>query len=117
MSGENVFNFIGKNIESGYFDHVFFAVYDLEKSILIHATNVTGLEPTSGVKHRCIILFPVSVHNLWSTRTDFSRFSLGKLNSVVIKDSNFRAGHRYADSSAFMVSIQGIATQNRGGFA
>src|SRR5215510_10341630 len=78
MRVQHTLNFRRINIETADDDHVLLALDDVEVTVFIHASDVTGIEPGASVAvlSQCIRGFyrviPVTQHHLWASNTKFT---------------------------------------------
>ena len=85
-----IFHLVWIDIESGNQDHFFLTVYNLEKSILIHHANVSGLKPVP--MHdifRFLWSLPVAAHHLRTFNANLSSFTDRKWISIIISHHYF----------------------------
>ena len=101
---------VGIDVESGDDDHVLLAILDVEESLLVHAADVSGLQPAVvgkylGSRSRPL---PVSAHDLGTADADLADFAYGQGVAVVIADFHIRGWDRQADGAVELASVQRI---------
>src|SRR5512137_858442 len=87
MLQKDGFNFNGVNILPTADDRVFFSVDNVNKTFLVHAAEVSGVQPTVsyrlGSQFRVLVVF---LHDAVSLHNDLTHLSLGYILILFIND-------------------------------
>src|SRR5690606_6999220 len=90
---KNIFHFAGIDVVATGNQHVVFAVDNIEKAVLIHDADITGVEPAAAERFGGFIRFlPVVGHQLRAANHNFASFAGGQWIVVFIKDGNVGNG-------------------------
>ena len=91
MVHEFVFNFCRIRIEAADDEHVFESIGDRDVSMIIHHTDVAGMEPPVSINSLrcCFGIGEVSRHHVVATADDFTRLSTRNFIVVLINNSHF----------------------------
>ena len=96
---------------TGGYDHVFFAVHNVEVALRIHSGDIAGMQPTV---FQCFGSFlgivPIALHDLRSFDDQLSGLADGHFSAAVLEvyDATIRIRKRQADTSDFAFSLKRI---------
>ena len=105
------------DVESGDQDHVLLAIDNVEISLLVHASDVAGMQPAVGVDdfRRVLGPVPVSLHDL-GPRTRVRRFLRCQGAPFVILDIHLCGGDGQSDRGIVVGEVQRIDAHGGRGF-
>ena len=108
-----LFDLVWINVETAHQNHVLLAVDDGEVSVLVHLSDVSGVEPTvdnSGLG--LVFSLPVALHDLRALGHKFSGFALLHWLSVFINTAHECRWHRDANRADFHLSTKWVEGDN-----
>ena len=100
MGHEHFIHLAGIDIVAAHQCHVFLAVHDEEKAVLVHIRDVAGIKPSIPQRIFCLLrLVPVADHDLRAADDEFSQLSGGHelCARFRVDDAGVRIRQRHAD--------------------
>src|SRR5262245_20578819 len=104
MSVKYVFDFVRIDVEAADQNQVLLALNDVEVSILIHAGDVAGVQPSLALNPGCLFRFvPIAFHYLRSAYAQLTLLALGYfyLAGAKIDDLEVSSSNRQPDAARF----------------
>ena len=106
MGEENFLNLARINVRAARDIHIRLAPGDVEQAALVHAAEVTGVEPATaqgfGGRFRIAV---IALEHCRPARADFADFTARELPALIIQDRDFRPGAYEAAGTDVRVGV------------
>src|SRR5262245_33041651 len=111
MLQQYCFEFRGRDTEALVFDHLFFAIDDVNISLVIHPADVAGVEPSVAQGTRGLFRrVPVTFHYLRATHASLADLALRQIDfaGLEVYDPGFSVSQQGAAAFGFKAMRRGL---------